>query len=275
MINSKFKKQLFLLVIVSFVLLGYSLSDKSEKEQVISMPVFIDRVIDGDTFQANGSSFRLLGINTPEKGENFYDEAKSYLMSYDGNYTIFDFYGVDKYGRNLGYLHFGEVLVNEELVLLGLASSYYYQDDKYKHVILRSELLAKNKGLGIWSRSSHVCSSCFIIGEINSGIGGKGEEDCKAGGELLKFYNNCSFSCDISSWFVKDSATHKFAFPKVVVEEKETVTLFNGKGENDLEKKVFYFNNKPIGSCYSLWNDDGDSIFLRDEKGLLVDFRRY
>ena len=39
----------------------------------------VERVIDGDTIVIEGESIRLLGINSPEKGEKYYLEAKEFL----------------------------------------------------------------------------------------------------------------------------------------------------------------------------------------------------
>ena len=42
----------------------------------------VRRVIDGDTIVAESRSIRLLGINTPERGEEYYLEAKEFLEDY-------------------------------------------------------------------------------------------------------------------------------------------------------------------------------------------------
>ena len=39
----------------------------------------VERVIDGDTIIINNKSIRLLGINSPERGEYYYAEAKAFL----------------------------------------------------------------------------------------------------------------------------------------------------------------------------------------------------
>ena len=41
--------------------------------------VFVTRVIDGDTIETENSTIRLLGINTPERGKEYYGEAKDFL----------------------------------------------------------------------------------------------------------------------------------------------------------------------------------------------------
>ena len=50
--------------------------------------VKVDRVIDGDTIKSNENSIRLLGINTPEKGEKYYREAKDSLNEKILNKTV-------------------------------------------------------------------------------------------------------------------------------------------------------------------------------------------
>ena len=80
MIDKK-KKQIFLLVALIILLFGinYSFLDSAvinflnEGENVI-----VERVIDGDTVIINNESVRLLGINSPERGEFYYEEAKNF-----------------------------------------------------------------------------------------------------------------------------------------------------------------------------------------------------
>ncbi len=264
-----------ILIMFTLILLGYlkTNNDKTDYNDYPLQNVFIERVIDGDTFQANGSKFRLLGINTPEKNERFYLEAKDFLKGFEGNNSFFEFYGTDKYGRSLGYLHFNGLLINKEIISRGFASSYYYGDDKYKSSILSAESLARLNNLGLWQKSVNVCGRCIIISELDKG---GSDDDCKSGSEFVKIKNSCNLDCDISGWLIKDSATHIYIFKnKTNILFNEELILYNGKGKDNPEDNLLFFNNKPIGSCYSLWNDDGDNVFLRDDKGLLVDFYRY
>ena len=44
--------------------------------------VVVDRIIDGDTFESlDNIVYRLIGINTPERGEYGYEEATKFLSS--------------------------------------------------------------------------------------------------------------------------------------------------------------------------------------------------
>ena len=78
----KKKRDLNVLIILIFVLLiiNYSSLDNALENFLIDYEVVdVERVIDGDTLIADGKSTRLLGINSPERGELYYAEAKQFL----------------------------------------------------------------------------------------------------------------------------------------------------------------------------------------------------
>jgi endonuclease YncB( thermonuclease family) len=74
----------------------------------------------------------LLGIDTPEKGEPFYGEARQYLRALILNQELRYQYGpeaTDRYGRTLAFLYAGSTFVNAELVRAGLARAYIFSDN--------------------------------------------------------------------------------------------------------------------------------------------------
>jgi micrococcal nuclease len=88
----------------------------------------VERVIDGDTIVVNETSIRLLGINTPERGEKYYQEARNFLEKVALNKTVELKYGKEKkdlYGRTLAYIFIDEANVNKELVDEGYANFYF------------------------------------------------------------------------------------------------------------------------------------------------------
>lgn len=91
------------------------------------------RVIDGDTFAfANGTSVRLICIDSPEKGEEGYEEAGEYLNSLLMKHTLRferDVSEQDSYGRLLRYVYADEVFVNREMVRSGHARVFRYGND--------------------------------------------------------------------------------------------------------------------------------------------------
>lgn len=124
-------KQIFLFVFLLF-LFGCIFAPKFEKEEVL-----IERVIDGDTVRLfGGESVRLIGINSTERGEECYKEAKDYLTELvEGKIILLekDIEERDKYDRLLGYIYVEgvkgekEVFLNLEMVESGNAYAYEYE----------------------------------------------------------------------------------------------------------------------------------------------------
>lgn len=114
------------------------------------------RVIDGDTFDvvAKDSIFRirLLGIDAPEAGQEFYKESKKMLSSLalDKDIWVED-KGQDVFHRMIAitYRKSDTLDVNREMVRTGLAWHFtrYSSDEE----LARLEKTARQKQLGIWS----------------------------------------------------------------------------------------------------------------------------
>ena len=130
MSRTKHKKRaiiIFVLTALLLLIIGalfYYLFLPSEKPEIKDMTVV--NVIDGDTFEYYDTStktirtVRLLCVNTPEQGEEGYEEAKIFLTELLlGNKVILekDVSETDKYGRLLRYVYLenGE-FVNELII---------------------------------------------------------------------------------------------------------------------------------------------------------------
>ncbi|MEM5772802.1 MAG: thermonuclease family protein [Candidatus Aenigmatarchaeota archaeon] len=118
----------------------------------------VTKVLDGDTLELeNGDRIRLLGINAPELGEAFSEEAKLALEEMVlGKVVKIEkdaAWNKDKYGRLLRYVFLEGKLVNCEMVRLGLAESIAEKEVKYYNCFKEAEQEAKEKKLGIWSSS--------------------------------------------------------------------------------------------------------------------------
>lgn len=114
---------------------------------------------DGDTVHSGKIWVRLVQINTPERGECGYQEAKDYTQKFlklnpklvlttDKNLDSFD-----EYGRALGYLTKGNRNLNLELVKYGYAKPYFYNGmrGKYAKQIDNYARQAKAKRIGLWN----------------------------------------------------------------------------------------------------------------------------
>ena len=203
--------------------------------KVILQQVNVSRVIDGDTFESGQDKFRLLGLNTPEKGELGYQEAKDFLSNLTGKQVKVESKGKDNYGRNLAYVYY-DGLVNEEILKLGLASLYYYSKDNNYEKIKKAEAQARKAEIGIWKKSSKF--GCVELVSLKY----EEQERCKNQEQLV--LNN---KCEKINAVLKDDATHIY-----------DVTINPG---------IFIQNF----SC--IWNDEGDSVYIWDEKGLVLWYR--
>ena len=128
---------------------SYTPSDTLEKALVVS-------VIDGDTIELeDGNRVRYLGIDTPELGEYYADEAASRNRELvEGKIVELQSGKRDKdeYGRLLRYVYVNGIFVNAELVAQGYATAYIFDpDERYSQVLVQLEQYAKLRQRGLWT----------------------------------------------------------------------------------------------------------------------------
>lgn len=163
------------LIFILFVFITGCITGNTVVEETDNFegPFRVIEVIDGDTLDINTTErIRLSGVNTPETGECFYQEAKDVLKEMILGRDVMlerDISNKGKYGRLLRYVYIDGMFVNEELVKGGYARVYdkYKDDTKRYHELKEVELTAKEKGLGVW-----VCEDpregCLYVGSRNS-----------------------------------------------------------------------------------------------------------
>lgn len=96
----------------------------------------VTNVVDGDTIDvSDGTRVRLIGIDTPERGECGYAEATSALGSLVSGKEVFLVAGardnVDRYDRLLRYVEVSGVDANLEMISSGHAIARYDSRDGY------------------------------------------------------------------------------------------------------------------------------------------------
>lgn len=117
-------------------------------------------MIDGDTITIEGGyRVRYIGIDAPEthpdleafgieawQANRKLVEGKAVRLEQDVSKT-------DKYGRLLRYIWVDDILVNAELVRLGLAQAQAYPPDtKYQDYLEQMEAAAREAGRGMWAK---------------------------------------------------------------------------------------------------------------------------
>ncbi len=119
------------------------------------------KVIDGDTIVlSDGRTVRYIGIDTPERGEPFYEAAKNFnrkLVQGKAVELEFDIERYDRYGRVLAYVFVKDrtgqrIFVNAEMVRNGFALIYTKPPNvKYADLFVRLQEKARENRQGLWS----------------------------------------------------------------------------------------------------------------------------
>ena len=225
---------LVLLFIINYPFLNRQLENFLNTDE----EVLVERIIDGDTIKAENrnESIRLLGINTPERGEIYYEEARQFLEEGVLNKTVTLKFGkerYDKYGRTLAYIFLNGKNINLGLVENGFANYYFPSGrDAYYKEFAEAWRTCLDKNANLCEKSEDVCSLCIELKNFSA----------------LK--NICSFSCDINGWKIKAEGRNYTEFFTTLKSQEET---------------PFILELTP----------EGDTVFLRDDEGKLVFWGRY
>ena len=197
--------------------------------------VKISRIIDGDTVEtSSGMRIRLKGLNTPEKSMKGSLEAVEFLSGKILNKTV----NIKSYGQDKYSRTLGYIILDKENINAEILrrglASLYY----YEKDEFYNEMFESEE----FARMNElgiwkksINSNCLEIVEF------KFKEP-----ESLKLKNNCKITLEV---LIKDDATHIY---KESIEPKEI-----------LEKSFSH-----------IWNDAGDTLYVFDDKGLLI-FHRY
>jgi micrococcal nuclease len=221
-------------------------------------------------------SLRLIGINTPERGECFADEAGEALAALtpaEGQISAtIDVSDRDANGRLLRYLWIGDLSVNEELVRRGAAISRRYPPDvalAERFEVAQAE--ARETRRGLWAPDACGPAADAYVRTVDVVFDAPGDDNFNLNEEYVIILNDGVNPVDLSGWSVKDeSASHRYRFPEgFVLTPGETLTLRTGCGD-DFGTELFWCT---VGSA--VWNNDGDTVFIMDPNGNTHDSHTY
>lgn len=172
--NKTFLRRLFLVFLILVLYLGVSYYNNTAINPTFEK-VKVTKVVDGDTFFVGPDKVRVIGINTPEvgeEGETLGEESKKRTEDLILNKTVYlktDVELVDQYGRNLRYVflvnpkqikNIDEKMIREntlEGILLteGLARCYFFKPN-YEHekIYRQIENEARKNKIGMWNISN-------------------------------------------------------------------------------------------------------------------------
>lgn len=77
-------------------------------------------------------------------------------------------------------------------------------------------------------------------------------------------FSNYGGDADVTGWRVRDEANHTYVFPSFTLPAGETVRLHTGSGP-DGQTDLYW------GSGRAIWNNSGDTVYLYNARGSLVD----
>jgi len=224
----------------------------------------VSRVIDGDTLVLeDNQTVRLIGINTPEKGQPGYSAAKQELGFLTGERVFLerDVADKDRYGRLLRYVYHNG-LVNALLVRKGLAPVYRTNNKKHLGELLEAEDISRKAGRGIWSKSNISCLRAYIHCDA------KGKDEKNLNDEYVVFESQCDRAVNMTHWLLKDESTNSFTFPAEMLFPGGAITVRTGRGLANTTD-IYWNRSTPV------WNNNYDRLYLFDEEGKLVVFKEY
>lgn len=89
-----------------------------------------------------------------------------------------------------------------------------------------------------------------------------GVEDGEAD-EYVEIENTGDVAADLENWTLSDEADHTYTFPSYSLEPGQSIKVYTNMGEFSFE------------SGWAIWNNTGDTAYLKDGEGELVDSYSY
>ena len=225
--------------------------------------LMVIQVVDGDTIVLeNGERVRYIGVDTPEIGTPFSEAAARANNRLVGGKIVRIEPGRparDRYQRLRAYVWVGDLLVNAEMIRQGYSITSGPVSPRHRKSFLDSQEEAFREGRGIWFE--RAMNPALKIAQIHADA--KGDDRKNLNDEYIVFKNTGFAPLDLTGWNLADAANHTYLFPNFILQPHRTVTIHTGIGKNT-EDRLYWGSRKPV------WNNDGDTIILKDADGNVV-----
>lgn len=228
----------------------------------------VAKVVDGDTIElTDGRRIRYIGINTPERDQPYYQdatEANRQLVADKDVQLEYDVEQLDKYGRTLAYIWVDGVMTNIEIVNRGFANAFTVPPNvKYEDAFRQAEREAREAGRGLWAGSDVALKIIHIEADA------PGSDKDNPNGEWVEIGNQGNEAVQMQGYTLKDEANHIYTFGDFVVQPGATFQIYSGQGDDSRSQLYWGLFGE------SIWNNNGDTAFLRDAQGALIDTFAY
>ena len=257
---------LFLIEMVEITTVEPIIEEEPEENVTQDYNMTVTEVVDGDTFYlGNGEKVRMLGINTPESGRPFSEDATNFLtnMILGKEVTLVNDSkneDSDSYGRLLAHVYVNDTFVNYEIIKVGFAFWYPYTsgtdfDSEYQE----AQDYASNNEVGLWTESLYNLTIDYIEYD---------PEGDEAEGEYVVVTNNENYNVSMVGWFLQDEAAQTAYEFNFTISNNTSIQIYTGDGVDN--STTLYW-----GWYQGIWNNSGDFAILQDENGYMVDSYRY
>ncbi len=143
-------------------------------------------------------------------------------------------------------------------------TQYGDSEDELDMVTPQAKKVVKRGRVGVEvSRPAHRNAE---IAEISSDPPGRDEEDLN--GEWVKIVSTTDAAVDMAGFTLSDYAGHEYKFGELLLPGRSAVTVFTGSG-TDTPSSLYWGSKTPI------WNNRGDTVYLKDADSELVDVYSY
>ena len=244
--------------LIPLVLGGLLILGTAEAETVTVL-----QVIDGDTCHLeDGRRVRYLGVDAPEEGDPHAEEATLANNSLVGGRAVrleFSRARQDSNGRLLAYVFVDDTLVNEALVRQGHAHLRHPVVARYRQRFRQAQDEARAAGVGIWAQAT--AGRSITITAVHADA--EGDDRRNLNDEFIVIENQSQTPLNLNGWTISDAANHRYLFSNFTLAAQAQVTLRTGLGK-PTEGELFWGSRRPI------WNNQADTIFIRDAEGHLM-----